>query len=300
MPRAFIILLLFSALFLSLFSPASAYWLENKPEPFTIHGARETAPPSTKKGIFTVQDNLSLFTRQDGTSPIILPHSDFFIAADIINANLPISGIFSHPAKPAGNPIANLIYANLKLKKLVEEYTSLQEKARKLLNHQYSDIPASKMQTLYTVPIYQELNQLRTKVATINTNELAYQSSQDNTSSSNFEVGKSVVSLQYLKRRQEMQYQGTKLALHHSLTTKQPYSTSRIKKLSNRSQGRQSAPLEKTANNNSFSGSREITIPLILNLPSIMLKYFLTHKVETLIISFIILMFVSAIFGSRL
>ncbi len=299
MPRVFIIPPLFLLLFLTGISPATAYWLENKTEPFTIHGARETAPPSLKKGIFTVQDNLDLFTRRDGTSPIILPHSDYFIAADIINANLPIFGIFSHPTKPAGDPIANLIYANLKLKKLVEEYTNLQEKARKLLNHQYSIVPASKMQTVYTIPLHQELNRLTTRIASINTAELTYEHVQDDTSTPNFETRKSLVSFQYLRRRQEMKHQGTGLALNHSFTTKQPYS-SKVNNFSSQNQAQQSTPSEKTAHNNSFAGSREITIPLILHLPSIMLKYFLTHKFEALFFSFLILMLVSAIFGSRL
>jgi len=134
---------------------------------------------------------------------------------------------------------------------------------------------------------------------TINTTELTYEYLQDNTSTPNFETRKSLVSFQYLRRRQEMQRQGTRLALNHSFTTKQPYS-GRVKNFSNQNQAQQSTPSEKTSHNNSFSGSREITIPLMLHLPSIMLKYFLTHKFEALFISFLILMFVSAIFGSRL
>ena len=278
---------------------ASAFWLDEEHAASGISELRRNAPPSGKKDIFTVPFYDGSSNKMDDSSPMLLPHSDYFIPADIINANLPIFGIFSHPTKPAGDPIANLIYANLKLKKLVEEYTNLQEKARKLLNHQYSIVPASKMQTVYTIPLHQELNRLTTRIASINTAELTYEHVQDDTSTPNFETRKSLVSFQYLRRRQEMKHQGTGLALNHSFTTKQPYS-SRVNNFSSQNQAQQSTPSEKTAHNNSFAGSREITIPLILHLPSIMLKYFLTHKFEALFFSFLILMLVSAIFGSRL
>ena len=122
--------------------PAQAYYLTQSPEPFTMPGERENAPSSDKKGVFTVQDNFNLFTKNDGTSPILLPHSDYFIAADIIDINLPIFGIFSHPAQPAKDPLANLLYANLKIKQLLEEFEAIQASARDLLGKNIPHSPS--------------------------------------------------------------------------------------------------------------------------------------------------------------
>lgn len=132
-------LFLLTLFFLTMAQTANAYWLESKPEPFTMQGEREKAPPSKNKGLFTVQDNFNLFTRKDGTSPILLPYSDYFVPADIIDINLPIYGIFSHPAQPAKDPLANLLYANLRMKKLLEEYTAIQTNARELLGYNLSE-----------------------------------------------------------------------------------------------------------------------------------------------------------------
>jgi len=99
-------------LLLTLPQTAKAYWLENEPEPFSLR-EREHAPPTKGKMLFAVQDNFKLFTDEIDSGPMLLPHSDYFVPADIIDINLPLFGIFSHPAKSIEDPIANLLYANL-------------------------------------------------------------------------------------------------------------------------------------------------------------------------------------------
>ncbi|RJQ23920.1 hypothetical protein C4565_10590 [Candidatus Parcubacteria bacterium] len=132
-------LILIPLLLLTMAQTANAYWLESKPEPFTMQGERENAPPSNQKGLFTVQDNFNIYTKDDGASPILLPYSDYFVPADIIDINLPIYGIFSHPAQPAKDPLANLLYANLRIKKLLEEYAAIQTRAREIIGYSLAE-----------------------------------------------------------------------------------------------------------------------------------------------------------------
>ena len=117
---------------------ASAFWLDEEHAASGISELRRNAPPSGKKDIFTVPFYDGSSNKMDDSSPMLLPHSDYFIPADIINANLPIFGLFSHPAPPAKDPLANLLYANLKLKKLLEEYAATQKSAIEYLGQHTS------------------------------------------------------------------------------------------------------------------------------------------------------------------
>jgi len=96
-------LILLTLLLLTLPQPANAYWLENEPEPFSLR-EREHAPPTKGKMLFAVQDNFELFTDKIDPGPMLLPHSDYFVPADVIDINIPLFGIFSHPAKTAEVP----------------------------------------------------------------------------------------------------------------------------------------------------------------------------------------------------
>jgi hypothetical protein len=235
--RIRIILLLFPIFVLAAAFPGKAYWLESKPKPFTMHGVRETAPPSkTKKGVLTLQDNFNLFTRQDDNSPFLLPYSDYFVPADIINTNLPIFGIFSQPTKPTGDPIVSLIYANLKLKKLLEDYTELQEKAKELLNNQYSAFTSGKMKTIETISVNQKLHQLSIKLPTINTNEVSPEISPgNNISSKRSDLPKLAISLQHFKEKQYIQHNNLTLGMDTTTNINQAY-THRGKNLLHKNQ----------------------------------------------------------------
>ncbi len=305
MPRIFFILLLSIFITPSWFTSTGAYWLDPpKPEPFTMHGAREIAPPSARKGIFTVQDNFNLFTRQDGSTPILLPHSDYFVGADIIDANIPIFGLFSHPATPAGDPIANLIYADVKLKKLLDDYTTLQQKAKRLLNNQYSAMPAGKMQTTEITPINQELVQLSARLATINTTGItspAIVPTKQRHSAATPDSNKPVISLQQLASRQGNQRQTSITAMNTLTRTNQSYTGGRINGTngSNHTSSGAATPAAKEAQDNSSSYSGNIKIPWFIDLPSKIFQYFVANKFEALFISFFVLFIISAIFGSR-
>ncbi|MEA2108197.1 MAG: hypothetical protein U9P07_02095 [Pseudomonadota bacterium] len=141
MSKLFILIQLTIILFTTFLLPAweknaGAYWLdEGSSTVTTINDLRKYAPPSNKKDLFTVQFYDSTSAKRNTNIPTLLPHSDYFIPADIIDANLPIFGLFSHPAEPAKDPLANLLYANLKLKKLLEEYAAIQKSAIEHLGH---------------------------------------------------------------------------------------------------------------------------------------------------------------------
>lgn len=301
MPRIYIIFLLSAILLAVAAAPAKAFWLEPpKPEPFTIHGARETAPPSDKKGLFTVQDNFNLFTREDGNTPILLPHSDYFVAADTINANLPIFGIFSHPVKPTGDPIANLIYADLKLKKLTEQYAKLQEKAKKLLkDNQYSAISTGTIKTTELTTINQELQQLTTKLSTVNTKKTASAAANTKATTNSADSSNLLITLHQLKKQQEQQQQAARIPTRNIPTGNQPGTKTGIS--GRRNSNHPESPTASSLDNHEhpFAGSEEITIPYIIKLPLRIFRYILTHKFESLFIGFFILMFTSIIFGSR-
>jgi len=294
MLRIFIIVL--SLLFMV--APAKAYWLDPpKPEPFTMHGARETAPPSNRKGLFTVQDNFNLFTKEDGNTPILLPHSDYFVAADIINANLPILGIFSQPMKSTGDPISNLIYADLKLKKLVEQYSKLQEKANNLLHNQHSILYDETIENIKPTNINLELRRLSTKLSTVNTGEINAHDSVTTAISSN-EYNSLAITLHQLKMRQERQREAAKLAFNASPNINQPTVTG-IKGQTNSKKPGPTAPSISANHGRSFSNSGKATIPFIIMLPFKLFNYTLTHKLESLLIGFFIVIFIGIIFGPR-
>jgi hypothetical protein len=290
---------LFIALLTTGVLPSHAYWLESpQPKPFTMPGERENAPPSDQKGILTVQDNFNLFTKQDGTNPILLPHSDYFVPADIININIPLFSIFSHPPQQAGDPIANLLYANLKIKKLLEEYAELQERAKELINTSPANLPSGKMHTAGDISIQQELAAKQAVISTLNTEKIVHtiQDSSENEASSKTRAA--VLSLQQLQQTIENQRQLTKLAVNNTPQTGKMVVPAR-QNGSKRNFSPQATPQPSNRENRRSSDMGEIKLPLILELPFKIFNYLISHKIQALIIGFMALMFIDIIFGSR-
>ncbi len=285
-------------LFLSILATTcNAYWLESQPEPFTMHGEREQAPPSSRKGIFTVQDNFNLFTLQDEGRPILLSASDYFIAADVINANLPVFGIFSHPVKMTGDPIASLIYANLKLKKLIDDYKILQKKAQKLLSSSYSHIPAVKMQFSASIPIHQELQQLSTKLFTIKPSGLPSKTAPNQSPVTPSPSDKLIVTLHNIGTRHENRQQPTRMAVNNAIKTSRTYSTSNNR--ANHNHTSPSTPPKEAQDHNSYSASTESTIQTIMEIPLKICQYILDHKFTSLLIFFFTVMIIKSILGTN-
>jgi len=81
---------------------------------------------------FTVYDNINDPATKHFEKTLIYPRSDFFVPADLIAYNLPINIDIPHLVT-VENYLANLVYANLMIKKLLKEQKALQERARNAL-----------------------------------------------------------------------------------------------------------------------------------------------------------------------
>ncbi len=82
---------------------------------------------------FALYDNEGAQALASPDAPMIFPRSDRFVPADIIPVNLPLHIALQHSIQ-IDNTLANLLYANLKLKRLIEEYEALQKNAEALLS----------------------------------------------------------------------------------------------------------------------------------------------------------------------
>ncbi|WP_207681553.1 hypothetical protein [Desulfonema magnum] len=86
-----------------------------------------------EKNTFVLYDNFNHVLPKQRQETIIFPYSDKFVPADLIEFNLPVYAVFHH-SETFENPVTKLLYANLKLKKLLEEYSDLQRRVNALLS----------------------------------------------------------------------------------------------------------------------------------------------------------------------
>jgi hypothetical protein len=301
-------LLLLTLLLLAMAQTANAYWLESKPEPFSLR-EREHAPPTKGEMFFTIQDNFKLFTDKIESGPLLLPHSDYFVPADVIDINFPLFGILSHPTKPAEDPIANLLYANLKIKKLLDEYNEIQERAAKLLEGESKNFPPGKIQVNTDKPtdqpqaeekdkisIYRELHKKLTKLSTSNFNDLASVASANENNPTATGTPNPLLSSLHLQKKAENPLQSTRLS------TYTPPGTGKISTPGSRYQAlpdysEQSEQASNQDQSNQYS--RKITLPWLVDLPFKIFNYFLVHKIQALFMILIGLLIINIIFGSR-
>lgn len=82
--------------------------------------------------VFAVYDNLKHRPADLHLSPVIFPRSGDFVPADLIPCDLPLYTVL-RPSEIKGDPIANLLYANLELRKLFQEYNALHKRVQKML-----------------------------------------------------------------------------------------------------------------------------------------------------------------------
>ena len=83
------------------------------------------------KKSFAMYDNLNSFSLKSNPEPIVYPSAGCFIPCDLITYNIPLHTGIHHPAITVENSLANLVYANLKLKRLLEAHEALQKKLAK-------------------------------------------------------------------------------------------------------------------------------------------------------------------------
>ncbi|MFH1215541.1 MAG: hypothetical protein V1706_03465 [Pseudomonadota bacterium] len=306
-PPGLIAALIFLNLLVIVTPCVDAYWLESKPESFSLR-ERENAPISQKNVYFTIQDNFDLFTDKINSPPLLLPNSDYFVPADIIDVNLPLFGVFSHPVKTVKDPIANLLYANLKIKKILDEYTEIQKKAEELLRNESLNSPEGKMnvsgnesekpldgEAQEESSIYEKLQEKSISLSTSNLNEINTLDVDRENNSQTPSTRDSLLSFQHLQKKAENPLPTSKL------TTYKSSQNSKIITEENQSQSTskyttKNAPISKQDQNH-YSG--EITLPWLLDLPFKIFSYLLAHKIQALFIAFFCLMIINVVFGSR-
>jgi len=108
------------------------YRVADETEHLFFHREKASAPWSQGEKYFALYDNFNFFSAKHHNKPIICYGSDNFVPADKIAFNLPVNIFIKRSVTPE-NLLTNLTYANLKLKKQLEEYEALQKRVSKLL-----------------------------------------------------------------------------------------------------------------------------------------------------------------------
>jgi len=78
---------------------------------------------------FVLYDDINLLGSDK--KQIIFPQSKFFIPVDLISVAFPLPVVFYNYTS-TDNVLADLIYANLKLKKIIDEYKNIQDRSQQL------------------------------------------------------------------------------------------------------------------------------------------------------------------------
>lgn len=287
------------AVILLLSTGSRAYYAIEAAEPFSLR-EREHAPPSSAGLFFTVQDNFCRFTEPTGTAPLLLPHSDLFVPADIVEVNLPIFGVFSHPAGPSADPVAGMLYANLKIKKLLEEYAALQERAKNLLAEEPSAFSAEKSALSQSGFIHQDLKKIYFSLTALDETALPEVAEQEEQKSPAQQENKALLTaFQQLNRAINPPPPSAFPAAPTIATAEKSGARSPAtfsgQPLANRPQ---TYNPEHTAPSVS-SYQESITLPWILELPFKIFSYLLEHKITALVVGFFSLLLINIIFGSR-
>lgn len=128
-----LILILFIIFLLSQGGPASAYFQEHQSQ--DLWTADEDSPRWSKNGTH----HLGLFVAVRGSGNALKAHWDFLpvstnrIPLDAIDCNPPVIIGLTRQPSTLDVSLQTLLYADLKLKKLLEEFAHLQERAQTLL-----------------------------------------------------------------------------------------------------------------------------------------------------------------------
>ncbi len=93
---------------------------------------RKKSSCANKKKPMIIYDNFNHFSAKRNHMKMIFPCSNNFVPSDLIEYNSPIHVAIHQPMLPEDS-LANLVYANLKLRQLIEKHRSLHQRARRAL-----------------------------------------------------------------------------------------------------------------------------------------------------------------------
>jgi hypothetical protein len=290
-------LLLLTFLLLTITQTANAYWLESTPEPFSLR-EREHALPSKEKMFFTIQDNFAFFTEGGATAPLLLPNTDYFVPADIVPINIPVFGTFSHPAEQLADPLANILYANLKIKKLLAEYADIQKRAQLLLDEEPAAFPSEKMYAAQPFSVEQNLEQIYFSLSSVDETLITETENDQKSKESTDDTEKKESLLAFHHLNQKIS--GQQIPSGNSAAASEKIGKVETQAIANQSDTTYSnkfAPSTVPSQSGTYQDS--ITLPWILELPFKIFSYLLEHKITALVIGFLSLMLFNFIFGSR-
>jgi len=298
-------LIFFMGLIILLAVPSNAYYLERKVETFRFL-ERKASFESFKYSILTLQDNFSVFTDNIGDAPLLLPYSKHFVTADIVDVGVPLLVLFNKPAKEGNDIIANLLYANLKLKMLLKEYINLQKKANQSLakNGQLNINIITQSSDNVSKLTLQGRQSLYDQLKAINKGLTMASISTVNKSSIESSIVKRVSSLKQLKKGTENQvlYSTARSFVDHSKLSTYKITTNGQSVISS---GNENAQISNNGQEKDDSKKVEKVIPKagnsffvwMLEMPFNLVKYMVNNKVITLVVVFGFLFLLNIIFN---
>jgi len=120
----------------------------DRPEPLFFQKERAYARPGDGERSFVIYDNFTSPLGKHQQGPVIYPGSVDFVPADVISINLPLRIAIRYP-QTMENSLSNLLYANLKLRGLIEKYRALQQRSRELLAEHAGPIKGASLPTFH-------------------------------------------------------------------------------------------------------------------------------------------------------
>lgn len=113
-------------------SPGRSYPIKASIRDYSVFAPeRELLPPEGNKSNIVLYDNINHPPSSNPQDRFFLPESDHFIPIDKFTSTPPLK-IIIHARATTEDRIAGILYANLRLRMLAEEYKELQEKARRI------------------------------------------------------------------------------------------------------------------------------------------------------------------------
>lgn len=276
-------------------SSALAFYQPPSAAPFFFYDEQQPPAEQIRPGCFTILDPAQRLAPQQ--TRFLFPRSDFYVPGYSLEITQRLTGISSPPLARGEDPIANLLYANLRLKKILDDYRDIQDRAKTL----FADQNMAAAQTITqdnnketTQPsIHSEISKLRYALANLPPKTRNPTTTQDREQALTIKTFHTLQE-QWLNQNKALTQATTPST---NLTQNgQMLVQSLLNKKGPTTGGQQKSGIQPQRE---ISSSSDISIPWILELPFKIIDYFLHHKITAVIIGFASLFFFNLIFGSR-
>ena len=293
--QKFPLFFLFALFFLVHLPLAEAFYQQTRTKPFSFFTEHTIPLTESNPACFTVLIPSQRLAPQQ--AQFLYPCSKNYINDMDIDSARQLTGISHRPVSSENDPVANLLYANLRIKKILDDYRKIQTRARELFGQPQtrqqltekkspSTSKSRKMPSIFmaTTKINQELSSLPLPP-------------QDH-SSTNGEQ-KNIHTLYTLNKQWQ---QLNRVKIDNPLAKREKISSQLlVQNLLNKT-----TPKETTAKNKTSVPARrtvtdpsDIDMPWLVSLPFKLIDYIIHHKITAAIIVFIVLGVFNLLFGSR-